>query len=73
MALERKPERKPRDEPLSFRFTEESAKQLRALAAYNNLSQVEVIEQLLAQEFKTSSKKDPRGFQAVASKAKRSR
>jgi hypothetical protein len=60
MALERKAERKSRPTAFSFRLSEEAAEMLKVLSVVLNRTQVELIESLLAEEFKEAKRRYPR-------------
>lgn len=46
------PKKEPRPIPLTVRISRKSSEQLKALAREHNLSQADVIEHLIQQEFK---------------------
>ncbi len=52
MALPTRPKRDPKAISISLRVSKRAADQLKALAGAHNLSQADVVEHLVAQEFK---------------------
>jgi hypothetical protein len=58
MSLPRRPKKDPRTEPVTVRLSKRSADQLRSLAKSHNISQADVVEYLLLQEFKAFQKRD---------------
>jgi len=58
MPLPRRPKREPRSEAVTVRLSKRSADQLRSLAKSHNISQADVVEHLLQQEYKQFQKRD---------------
>jgi len=52
MKLSKKPKRENRPDPLSFRFSREAQKQLKALAKETQRSMTDVLEELIASAYK---------------------
>jgi hypothetical protein len=59
MPLERKETRSSRPKPSSFRFSQQALDRLKVLSMVLNMSQVEVLESLLAQEYESARKRYP--------------
>lgn len=57
MTLPVKPKKEPRPVPISFRLSKKAVDSLRAMAKSNNLSQADVLEHLIQQEYKQFEKK----------------
>lgn len=57
MALPSLPKKEPRPVPVTVRLSKTAAERLKELARSHNLSQADVIEYLIAQEFTASQKK----------------
>jgi hypothetical protein len=62
MPLQKKPARTSRPRGASFRFTDTGFRQLKVLATALNMSQIEIIETLLADEYERCRKKYPEDF-----------
>lgn len=59
MALKKKPNRQLRPTPMSFRFSEETVRQLEVLAAALNLKRVEIIETSIREAYEQAKKDYP--------------
>lgn len=59
MALKKKDARNKRPNPISFRMSEQAKKSLEVLAKVMNMTQVEVIEALLAEGYQKAKKSYP--------------
>jgi hypothetical protein len=58
VTLPRLPKKDPRPVAVTVRLSKRSSEQLRSLAKDHNMSQADVIEHLLKQEYKTFKKRD---------------
>lgn len=57
MALPSLPKKEPRPVPITIRLSKRAAEQLRTLARAHNMSQADVIEHMLGEEYKFFEKK----------------
>lgn len=57
MSLPKMPKREPRPVPITVRLSKKAVDQLKSMAKENNLSQADVLEHLIQQEFNASDKK----------------
>ena len=63
MALEKKNKKGKRTDPMSFRFTRDAFRKLRALSSHLNMDQVEILEALIEKEFEVQKRKEPKALQ----------
>ncbi|QLY25693.1 hypothetical protein HW988_01170 [Bdellovibrio sp. KM01] len=68
MALKKKPTRQLRPTPMSFRFSEETVRQLETLAMALNLKRVEIIEASLKEAYEQAKKDYPTEMKAAEKK-----
>lgn len=65
MALRPFPKKDPRPKALTIRVSEKTFRQLSELADYNNMSQADVVEQLLEDEYLRHSKRRGKTMKAA--------